>query len=276
MDKRGAVYLRLVTAVFALVLAVYAACAAFADGPAYELHCAQACEVGDGISVSGFVVRLELCLTNEQPVQCLFSEGQRVSGGQAIAETEGGTLVSAHSGYVSCVTDGYEAVLTPEFVTSASAEALFSASPQVREDAFGRLILGQTWYFAAPMPNRNLRVGQTVTLCVGELRCTAKVLRAQDVLLLACAQNLQEMTDLRRQEAKIVLRTLRGLRVPNEAIYHENGQTFVYVLEGQRARRKQIEIVLREDNSVLAEGELREGAQVIVTNTELTDGMVLE
>ncbi len=276
MDKRGALYLRLVTAVFALTLAVYAACAVFADGPAYELHCAQACEVGDGFTVSGFVVRSEHCLTSAQAVRCALYEGQRVSGGQAIAETDGGTLLSAHSGYFSCVTDGYEAVLTPEFVTSASAEELMTAEPQICDTAYGRLISGQTWYFAAPMPNRNLRVGQTVTLCVGELRCTAEVLRAQDVLLLSCTQNLQEMTDLRRQEARIILRSLRGLRVPNEAIYHEDGQTFVYVLEGKRARRREIEILFCEEESVLAGGELREGAQVIVTNTELTDGMVLE
>ena len=276
MDKRGALYLRLVTAIFALALALYAACAVFADGPAYELHCAQACEVGDGFTVSGFVVRSEHCLTSAQAVRCLVSEGQRVSGGQALAETDGGKLVSAHSGYASCVTDGYEEILTPEFVKSASAEALLAAKPQVCENAFGRLIEGQTWYFAAPMPNRSLRIGQTVTLCIAELRCTAEVLRAQDVLLLSCTQNLHALTSVRRQEAQIVLRTLCGLRVPNEAIYHEDGQTFVYVLEGKRARRREIEILFCEEDSVLAAGELREGAQVIVTKIELTDGMVLQ
>ncbi len=269
-------YLRLVTAVFALVLAVYAACAVLADAPAYELHCAQACEVGDGFTVSGFVVRSEHCLTSAQPVRCGLLEGQRVSGGQALAETDGGTLASEKSGYFSCVTDGYEAVLTPEFVKTASAEALLSVSPQVCENAFGRLIVGQTWYFVAPIPNRNLRVGQTVTLCIGELRCTAEVLRAQDVLLLSCTQNLQSMTTQRRQEARIILRTLRGLRVPNEAIYYENGQTFVYVLEGKRARRREIEILFCEEGSVLGTGELREGAQIIVTKIELTDGMIVE
>lgn len=269
-------YLRLVTAVFALALAVYAACAVFADAPEYELCCAQACEVGDGFTVSGFVVRAELCLTSDLPVRCCVSEGQRVSGGEIIAETAGGSIVSARSGYVSCMTDGYEEILTPEFVQTASLDALLSAQPSVCERAYGRLILGQTWYFAAPMPTRNLSVGQTVTLCIGELRCTAEVLRAQDVLLLSCTQNLQEMTALRRQEARIILRSLRGLRVPNEAVYHEDGQTFVYVLEGRRARRKNIEILFCGEDSVLVSDALREGAQVIVTKIELTDGTVLE
>ncbi|MBR6826320.1 MAG: hypothetical protein IKM59_07210, partial [Oscillospiraceae bacterium] len=75
--------------------------------PAYELRGTQICEVGDGMTVSGFVVRQEhLLFAPEQP-DFLPAEGQWVSGGQAVALLTHGRLTAPRSGYLSYITDGY-------------------------------------------------------------------------------------------------------------------------------------------------------------------------
>ena len=67
MKKQGDVYLKITAILLAVLICVYALVSVFGhDGQTYSLETAVYCEVGDGVSVSGFVVRSESAIVTDQ------------------------------------------------------------------------------------------------------------------------------------------------------------------------------------------------------------------
>ena len=269
MDKGGKRWFRWLTVLSALVLAVYGAAALLRPSPTYTLISPQFCEVGNGIPVSGFVVRSELCLQGDAPASLALSEGQWVSHGQDM----GGGVNAPYAGYLSHVIDGYEATLTPEAAAELSLQDYRNLQPLQPTNAFARLIFGQKWYFLCPMPSQDLPA--QLTLQLGENLYPVSVLRQDTLLLLCCEEGLHQLTAVRQTDAQLLLSTTAALQIPGEALYYENGQCFVYVAEAGRVRKKAITVVALCDEHIHIEG-LHPQAQVIVTEKELTEGMFPE
>ena len=278
MDKLGVLYFKLLTGVFALVLIGYALGRLFPGAPSYELYNTRICEVGDGITVSGFVVRSESLLYCDGSPTYLYSEGRRVSGGQVIATTEKGSLIVPQSGYLSYVTDGYEDLLNREFILGCKTEDLYALAPDpVDPYSVGKLISGQAWYFAVPGTFPDLVQGDTVTLFIEDLECEATILRTQECLVLECSDYAYRITDLRQTQAQIRYATFSGIPLPAKAIYYENENTHVYIVWGAKARAQTVSILRIQDDTIwVAPEDLPPGAQVILTEKEITDGMVLK
>lgn len=284
MDKQGALYFKLLTGVFLLVLVGYGLGRICSREPAYELYSTQICEVGDGITVSGFVVRSESLLYSRDVPTFLPLEGQWVGGGQALATTATGSLVASRGGYLSYAPDGYESLLTPEYILHCSEEELLTLSPaDLPQQAVGKLIHDQRWYFAAAEQNPllsegspELKIGDTLRLAIGDGTWEATVRRTQDVLVVECTTGIPETLPLRQATGQLLFASRQGIPIPREAIYYENGETYVYLLQGGRARRKAVHIfLLQKDTLWISPEDLPRGAQVILTDTEITDGMVL-
>ena len=269
MDKGGRRWFQWLTVLSALVLAVYGVAALLRPAPAYTLTTPQFCEVGDGIPVSGFVVRSEQCLQSALPLSVRIPEGQWVSKGQDM----GGGIQAPYAAYLSHVTDGYEALLTPQTAATLSLQDYRALQPQTTESAFARLIFGQEWYFLCPAPSQDLP--SQLTLQIGENRYPVSVSRQDELLLLHCDEGLHQLTAMRQTDALLLLPTSASLQIPCEALYYEDEQCFVYVLEAGRVRRKAITVVALCGEYLHIEG-LREGSQVILTEKELTEGMLLE
>ncbi|MDD6643618.1 MAG: HlyD family efflux transporter periplasmic adaptor subunit [Faecousia sp.] len=87
MRKQGEFYLKLISILLAVVIAAYVLFSVILNsGSSYALETAVYCEVGDGVTVSGFVVRSEEVLVSNAPiVVCELTEGERVGGGQRVA-----------------------------------------------------------------------------------------------------------------------------------------------------------------------------------------------
>ena len=87
MRKQGEFYLKLISILLAVVIAAYVLFSVILNsGSSYALETAVYCEVGDGVTVSGFVVRSEEVLVSNSPiVVCELTEGERVGGGQRVA-----------------------------------------------------------------------------------------------------------------------------------------------------------------------------------------------
>ena len=278
MDKQGALYFKLVTGVIVLVLTGYALGRLWPGSPSYRLYSTRICEVGDGITVSGFVVRSESILYSEESPTFLYEEGRWIGGGQTVATTVTGALTTPRAGYLSYRSDGYESLLTPDFILGCKTEDLLSLSPQPAPDsAVGRVIHGQTWYFAAPGDFPQLTQGSTLSLTIEGISCRGTVLRTQELLVLECNSFAGTVGSLRRADAQINLSSFSAISLPPEAVYYENETTFVYVLRGAQARRKPVTIVRIEDDTLWVDPQdLPTGTQVILTETEITDGMVLK
>ena len=192
------------------------------------------------------------------------------------------------AGYFSREADGLEAVLTPEALKNLTAAELTKLDEQAFLPAHtaGRLIFGQSWYFAAAVPSDKLdghREGDRVTLRLDGRDYPVRIERIgpseSDVrlLVLSSSSGLQDLTDLREVNAQVIFRTWEGLRIPAEAVYVSDGETGVYVVSGARAKWKEVEILWDSGAFLVVSdgGSLRAGDAVLLTDEPVSDGDVL-
>ena len=252
-------------------------------------------------------------------VMCL---GIRSSQCSSMASAQAGASVrrvtAPQAGLYSAVVDGYEAVLTPESLETLTPGKLDRLEPDEAArsaSSVGKLVLGDTWYYAA-----NLDEGEAALLQDGtglKLRFAKGVSQDLDVELVFVSEPeggrvtavfrgdtyLSELTLLRQQSAKVIRRTTEGIRVPiesvrlrEETVTGEDGtettvsQTGVYCVVGMEARFKPVDVLYSGEEFALVRSTLdraedvtaaqeqiriRPGDQVIVTAYDLYDGKVL-
>ena len=192
------------------------------------------------------------------------------------------------AGYFSREADGLEAVLTPEALKNLTAAELTKLDEQAFLPAHtaGRLIFGQSWYFAAAVPSDKLdghREGEQVSLRLDGRDYPVRIERIgpseSDVrlLVLSSSSGLQDLTDLREVTAQVIFRTWEGLRIPAEAVYVSEGEAGVYVVSGARAKWKEVEILWDSGTYLVVSdgGSLRAGDAVLLTDEPVSDGDVL-
>lgn len=212
------------------------------------------------------------------------------------------------SGLYSAVVDGYETVLTPESILEMSPSQLGGLQPDSTVSSHvGKLILGDSWYYAASLRTseiKDLQEARSLSLrfskdVARDLDVTVQSVgweeNGRSVVIFQGKYDLAQLTLLRQQTAEIVLNTLTGIRVPQEAlrvvplsVTGEDGSetevqtTGVYCVVGVKAVFKPVEVlysgegfVLVQPASTLKKHILRAGDEVIVTARDLFDGKVV-
>lgn len=220
-------------------------------------------------------------------------------------------ITAPAAGLYSAVVDGYETVLTPESLEDMTPSRLTA----VRADSgvhssVGKLILGDTWYYAAVMSageaeelrenggSLTLRFTKSVERDLPvELAFVGPEENGRAVAVFRGETYLSLLTLLRQQSAQVIFHTVEGIRVPKEALRivtstaeNEDGipettqTTGVYCVVGMEARFKPVEVVYTGDNFVLVRSaapadrenlRLRPGDEVIISANGLYDGKVL-
>ncbi len=207
-----------------------------------------------------------------------------------------GTVRAKASGTYSAVCDGYESVLTEEFLKDVTPSRLKSLKTGTAESNVGKLIYGDTWYYAVTLPADQAAELKTmgrvsVRLAKGfdqSIRMTVESVSREEngeaVVVLSSTRYLAQTTLLRHQAADAVLHTYQGLRVPANALrVSEDGTTGVYCVDGENASFRPVTLVYQGAGYALvtpADGvsdtrTLRAGDQVIATSGELHDGKVI-
>lgn len=207
-----------------------------------------------------------------------------------------GTVRAKASGTYSAVCDGYESVLTEEFLKDVTPSRLKSLKAGTAESNVGKLIYGDTWYYAVTLPADQAVELKTmgrvsVRLAKGfdqSIRMTVESVSREEngeaVAVLSSTRYLAQTTLLRHQAADAVLHTYQGLRVPANALrVSEDGTTGVYCVDGENASFRPVTLVYQGAGYALvspADGvsdtrTLRAGDQVIATSGELHDGKVI-
>ena len=212
------------------------------------------------------------------------------------------------SGLYSAVVDGYETVLTPESILEMSPSQLSAVQPDSTVSSHvGKLILGDNWYYAAALRTSEIREIQEAGSV--SLRFSKDVARDLDVSVQSVGweedgrsvvvfqgkYDLSQLTLLRQQSAEIILNTMTGIRVPQEALRvvprtvtgpegskTEVQTTGVYCVVGVKAVFKPAEVLYSGEGFVLVQPAssdkkrvLRSGDEVIVTARDLYDGKVV-
>ena len=205
-------------------------------------------------------------------------------------------VTAPESGVYSAVVDGYESVLTPAFLDTLTPSSLAAVKPAGETSSLGKLILGDSWYYAAVMNAADaaqLSVGSRVSLRFAkggdrDLAVTVISVSKEEEGRTAVAFRgrtyLSEVTQLREQSADVIESRYSGLRVPQSALrLDEKGQTGLYCVVGLEARFKPVKVLYNGDGFALVEStattdrtRLRAGDQVIVTAKNVYDGMVVD
>ena len=200
-------------------------------------------------------------------------------------------ITAPQSGLYSAVVDGYESVLTPQSLAEMTPSQLNTLQPaQTDSTQVGKLVLGESWYYAAVM---SADAAQELQEQAQELKSSGRQLYLR--FTFEGTEYLAQLTLLRAQSAQVIFTAYSGIRIPTEALrsgyvtQDSEGNLVsqeglgVYCVVGMKARFKPVELVHRGEEFVLVtSGEissesqrLRPGDTVIVAAENLYDGKVL-
>lgn len=217
-------------------------------------------------------------------------------------------ITASKAGLYSGEADGYETVLTPSMLEDLTPSALagLTADASVVSQT-GKLILGDTWYYAAVIPaetaaaleeqsNLRLRFAKGVDRDLPvKLESVGPREQGQVVAVFRGDSYLRELTLLRQQRAQVIYGSSQGLRVPKEALRalrtesdRDTGErtaeeaTGIYCVVGLNARFKPVEILYTGDHFALVRADsedtnlrLRSGDEIIVSARDLFDGKII-
>ena len=215
---------------------------------------------------------------------------------QNSAASEVSYIYAPVSGLFSENCDGLEN-LAPDILADLDI-ARFEELMAVEESsltAVGKLISGQRWYFAMTVPEKYGEMtyaGDTLSLRlprVLEKELDVRVERigspraGKCLIILSADRELAALSDVRRASAELIFSSVTGIRVPREAArVDEDGVTYVYILVGIQAQRKNMEIIAETEDYYLVaytpedSQSLREGNEILVNYTDLYEGKVVE
>lgn len=206
------------------------------------------------------------------------------------------TVTAKSSGTYSAVCDGYETVLTTEFLEDVTPAKLAKLQPSGEDSNIGKLIYGDTWYYVVTLAEEQanvIRGRSSVTLRFAKgfdqnlqmrVVSVSAAEKGQAAVTLSCRKYLAQTTLLRHQAADIILRTYTGLRVPSNALrVSSDGVTGVYCVDGVTAAFRPVTVLYQGQGYALvqpADGvddtqTLRAGDEVIATAGELHEGKVI-
>jgi len=212
------------------------------------------------------------------------------------------------AGLYSAVVDGYETVLTPDFLKDLTPAALLSVK---KDDSvtsqLGKLILGDNWYYAATVSTTDLdgiTKGSTVKLRFAKgvdrdlrvkVTSVSEAENGRAAVVFTGEDYLPELTLLRQQSADVITDSFSGIRVPQHALRvetqtvkdqdgneKETQVTGLYCVVGMTIRFKPVTVVYNGDGYALVKAasqsettRLRSGDQVVVSANNLYDGKII-
>lgn len=217
-------------------------------------------------------------------------------------------ITASKAGLYSGEVDGYETVLTPSMLEDLTPSALTGLTADASAvSQTGKLILGDTWYYAAVIPAETAAAleeqsGLRLRFAKGvdrdlpvKLESVGPREQGQVVAVFRGDSYLRELTLLRQQRAQVVYGSSQGLRVPKEAIRalrtesdRDTGErtaeeaTGIYCVVGLNARFKPVEVLYTGDHYVLVRASsedtnlrLRSRDEIIVSARDLFDGKII-
>ena len=217
---------------------------------------------------------------------------------------------ASESAYFISYADGYESVLTTENLSQLTAEQLAQITndgiqQSNEQQIIGKLVNGYTWYIVGVFDNTKLRLSEASRTKI-RLESVSEALSVEVVSLVSagditktlgvfrCEKMTEEVVRHRTERVEIVRDTISGVKVPREAIRfkeltetitdEETGASYeqttnymgVYVLVGESAEFRKLDIVYEEENYYLSNLDAGNGYVAlyddIIVNGVMADG----
>lgn len=250
-----------------------------------------------GENIKALVLRQSLGGETRADLENQVAEAEKELAALRQQATAGTTPVkTAQAGYYSQVTDGYESVLTPQFLETCTAQefqaAIDGGGREPGGNIAGKLITSSSWYCGAQVEPEHLegiQKGDTLKVHLdieGGMELEMKAVRVdkqEGFLVLTSNQYLSHVSALRNLEANVIFHSYEGLRVPKEAICYdeESGQAGVYVLINRKAQWKPVELLYDVTDAYIAvldqseTGNLWPGDMILTETKGLYHGKVV-
>lgn len=201
------------------------------------------------------------------------------------------------AGVYSAHMDGQES-LSPAILdelTPSSLRTLMAQEGKVPSGAYGKLMTGVRWYYAAVLDKQtadelSVHEGDTVRLRFtrdlgGVLKLTVDSVgrdtEGELVIIFSSNRDLEAVAGLRAQQAEIILSTYEGVRVSKDALHlTEKNRPCVYIVYGLQARQVEVDLLYEGSDYYIVEPAdgstlLSEGSEVIVSAKDLYDGKII-
>lgn len=192
--------------------------------------------------------------------------------------------------------DGFEGVADYskiEELTTSDIDGFFAAQPASTAGSVGKLVKAFDWYMvctAETLDITDLRLGRSVVVdfpfsAVGEVNAVVERMTSEaggkSVLVLKCNLMNDTVSALRRENARIRIKTYNGLRVSSKAVrVNSDGEKGVFALTGNAIEFKKIKVIYTGADFVLCEAVNERGwlelyDEVIVSGKDLYDGKIV-
>ena len=207
--------------------------------------------------------------------------------------------ISKTAGAIYSTVDGYETTINSDTTKDADIntfQSLWSSKPLEYEKTADNYIYGKiinnyeikVLSLADAKDVEGLKEGNTVYIRLNSQRSSKipaiveKITSSSNKALvtLRVTKDTAGFLSERKFEFEFIKETYKGLKVPEESIINENGETFVYVVKDGIVRKRKVEIlyesgdvIVKEDNSN-DEGLLLYDL-VIVKSKNLSEGMII-
>ncbi|MBR6512280.1 MAG: hypothetical protein IKT24_02250, partial [Clostridia bacterium] len=164
--------------------------------------------------------------------------------------------------------------------------ALAAEPKAVPEDAVGRIVKEFNWYLITVVESKQvsgLKTGRSITVnlpyssissidakvyAMSENRDTGEI-----ALVLSCNLMNPDVASLRHEAAEIVIASHTGLKIPTSALrVNDDGDKGVYVLSGNIAKFKKVNIIYSEKDFVLSKAEEGQDGYVRLYDNIITEG----
>lgn len=242
--------------------------------PARRSAAARRAVYTESASLEGIALREETLLSAGEALRPAVADGSRVAAGAAVAFAGERPMLAAAPGRFCADWDGYEA-LSPALcaaLDAAGLRALLASEPAKTENAVGRLVCGFSWYFAALCEDADLLPpGAYRVEFEGKTeRLRARLVRAEDGLVILRLEAAEGFYSLRRCRARLILHEEEAIAVPLAALRTlPDGAYAVDVLAASGLQTRPVTLLGIEGGELLLrteEGEayLRPGCSVLL------------
>lgn len=252
----------------------------------------------------------EAAITQEE----LFALEDELAGLRSSTASNISGITAKKPGVFSTLLDGYEhlGVASIKDLNPGKLHTLLTNRTEFSDAAIGKLVVSNTWYYAALVAEDEVPKLQDSThiyLEFGRYYNTPipaqieSISDAEDgecAVVFSCFAGLSETLAVRQAAAEIVYGEHSGLRVPREALHAEDAdanvlpaddpiqwkdkenatKTFVYTLTGPQVEKKYVDVVYESESFYLVypstdADALRDGDEIIVEGKRLFDGKIV-
>lgn len=195
----------------------------------------------------------------------LKEEKKKLGSGASVKKR----IYSSSSGYFSQSTDGFEKVMTFDFIQNATPTEFskkYEEYAMEESNAVGKLISTNKWYFAATVSEneaKRLKAGAIMKLkfadkilpeVSAEVERITEAENGQVLVVFSCNSHISSFTKIRKISAEAVIKTYSGLKVPREALrVSDEGVNGVYCLIDSQVKFKPVNIIFEKDSYYISE-----------------------